>query len=201
MDPIQHEAELAAFDTQLGFPRCLRTTKRGTLCQNKAGKGTVHEGRGACMFHGGIRDADRDKRLKTGIYSTVSDVRLQELLAELDELENPLDVVPELTLARAILIDWTERFAALREAIIAWNASRKDEDRPGRVPDITELQPLLEAISRIVYRIERSTSDKYIPRGTFYRVMAAMGRVVNARVRDEAVREQILEDWLRIESV
>jgi hypothetical protein len=31
--------------------------------------------------------------------------------------------------------------------------------------------------------------------------MLAMGRVVDARVHDEAVREQIRQDWLKIEAV
>jgi hypothetical protein len=198
-----HSTALAAFDRELykrPYPTCGRPRKKGRgLCTQPAGWRTVHVGKGACFLHGGIKHEDRDKRLRSGIYSTVSDVRLATIIAELETLANPLDVVPELTLARAILVDWTERFTALREAVLAWNASRGGDERPGRVPDLQELTPLLEAISRIVFRIERATSDKYIPRGQFYRVMQAMGRAVNARVHDERVREQILEDWLRIE--
>ena len=170
----------------------------GELCRNRAGKGTIHLGKGACYFHGGQKTA-ADRRVKHGRYSTVSDVRLRELIEELAEDPNPLDVIPELALARANLIDWTERFSELKTAILAWHEDREGTARPDREPRIQELQPLLEAISRIVYRIERAQSDKYIPRGQFYRVMMAMGRVIDSRVRDDALREQIKEDWLRIE--
>jgi len=202
----EHDRELERFDEALRAElvakgKCARTRRDGSgkLCRNRAGKGTSHVGKGACFVHGGLAKDGTDKRLRSGIYSTVSDTRLQALLDELENVENPLDVIPELQLARAILIDWTEKYSELRDAVVAWNESRDPLDRPGRVPDITQLQPLLESISRIVYRIERAQSDKYIPRGQFYRVMMAMGRVVDARVHDENIRKQIVEDWLRIE--
>lgn len=202
MDLPKHERELAAFDAQLSYPRCGRTSKQtGQPCKNKAGKGTVHEGRGACMFHGGIRNAERDKRLKSGVWSMVADVRVAEIQKELEELGNPLDVTKDLTLARAVMIAWAERHAKLTEAILAWNETRRDEERPAKVPDLAEVIPAIEALSRIVYRIERSSSDKFIPRGTFYRVMMAMGRVIEFRVQDENLRELIRQDWLKIEAV
>jgi hypothetical protein len=205
MTEQDHEGALAAFDRKLyerPYPTCGRMRIRRTgLCTLPAGWGTSHAGRGACKLHGGIKNRDTDRRLKHGLYSTVSDVRIQEIQEEIHAAGNPLDVTQELTLARALLVDWTERYALLRDAILEWNESRLPEDRPARVPDIAELFPALESISRIVYRIERATSDKYIPRGTFYRIMLAMGRVVDARVHDEAVREQIRQDWLKIEAV
>lgn len=204
MDPLSHEAELEAFDQELqgrliAEGKCARQRKSGGLCRNRAGKGTPHVGRGACYLHGGISKKKVDRRLKHGRYSTVSDVRLQEILEELEDDPNPLDVIPEIQLARALLIDWTERFGELKAAILAWNASTGNGERPAQVPDLTQLQPLLEAVSRIIYRYEKAQSDKYIPRGQLYRLMMAMGRVIDARVADPAVREQIREDWLRLE--
>lgn len=207
MDPRDHEAELAAFDEELqrelieqgkcGRPR--RGDGKGQLCRNRAGKRTAHLGKGPCYLHGGIPKDKVDRRIKHGRYSTISDVRLQQILEELEDDPNPLDVIPEIQLARALLIDWTERFGEIKAAILAWNASTGNGERPAQVPDLTQLQPLLEAVSRIIYRYEKAQSDKYIPRGQLYRLMMAMGRVIDARVADPAVREQIREDWLRLE--
>lgn len=207
MDQQEHDKALARFDQELqaelvaqgkcGRPR--RGDGKGELCKNPAGKGTSHVGKGACYLHGGLKKDGTDKRLRSGIYSTVSDTRLASILDELEHVENPLDVIPELNLARAILVDWTERYSELREAVLTWNRTRAPEDRPAKVPEIAQLQPLLEAVSRIVYRIERAQSDRYIPRAQFYRVMMAMGRVVDARVPTEELRKQIVDDWLRIE--
>lgn len=202
MDQKGHDSALAAFDAKLSHPTCGRTSKQtGNPCRNRAGKGTIHLGRGACMFHGGIRSAERDKRLKSGMYSQVKNVRVAEIHAELSELDGKLDVTQDLTLARAVLIDWVERHSDLVDAILAWNASRRDEDRPTKIPDVGQVIASVEAISRIVYRIEKASSDKFIPRGTFYRVMMAMGRSVDSRVHDEVTRELIRQDWLRIEAV
>lgn len=206
MDPAQEKA-LQRFDTELqaelvangkcGRPR--RGDGAGKLCRNRAGKGTSHVGKGACYLHGGLKKDGTDRRVRHLRYSNVSDVAVAEIMAELADDPNPLDVTPELQLARALLIDWTEKFGELKQGILAWNASRGKEERPAAVPDLTQLQPLLEAISRIVYRMQRAHSDKYIPRGKFYQVMMAMGRVIDSRVVDEELREQIKDDWLRIE--
>lgn len=205
MDPRDHDEELARFDNELQRGlieegKCGRPKRASEgFCRNRAGKRTPHLGRGPCYLHGGISKNKVDRRLKHGRYSTVSDVRLREILQELEDDPNPLDVIPELQLARANLIDWTERFSELKTAILNWNASRGEDERPVQVPDLLQMQPLLEAISRIVYRIERAQSDKYIPRGQLYRLMMAMGRVIDSRVQDERVREQIKDDWLRLE--
>jgi hypothetical protein len=201
----EHEGELKAFDVELykrDYPTCGRPRKKQPgLCTRPAGWGTVHSGRGACKLHGGIKSAERDRRLKTGGWSMVADVRVQEIQAELEELGNPLDVTRDLTLARAIMISWAERHEKLMEALLAWNETRRAEDRPAKLPELVEIIPAIEAISRIVYRIEKSASDKFVPRGTFYRIMMAMGRVIELRVHDENVREQIRQDWLKIEAV
>lgn len=203
-----HAKELARFDEELarelraqgkcGRPR--RGEGKGKLCRKPAGAGTEHTGQGACYLHGGRKANGLDRRLKTGMYSTVSNLRVNEIVEQLKaEGGSDLDATHELVLARALVIDWTERYSLLLEAIIAWNATRDPQTRPAAVPSIQDVGPLLERISRIIYRIERATSDKYIPRGQFYRVMQAMGRALDARVIDEDVKQQIVDDWLRIE--
>lgn len=175
------------------FPRCGAQRKHGRgPCRNYAGKGTDHVGRGRCKYHGGATP------IKHGRYSTVSDQRLSELMDELEDDPVPLDVSRELILARALIHDWLERYTKLREQLEAWNESRRDEDRPARIPDVQEVGPLLERVSRMVYRVERAQSDQYIPRGKLLRLMQAMGRAVDARVPEELAKA-IHEDWMRIE--
>ena len=176
----------------MDVPRCGARTRSGGSCRNKAGKGTDHVGKGRCKFHGGATP------MKHGIYSTVADQRVKELMDELDENPMPLDVTRELNLTRALLARWLERYDDLTDVLIAWNASRGETERPVDVPSIFEARAFLESISRIAYRIERATSDKYIPRGKLLALMQAMGRAVDARVPED-VAELIHEDWLRIE--
>lgn len=206
--PGEHEVALERFDEQLARElraqgkcgRARRGDGSGKLCRQPAGAGTEHLGQGACFLHGGRKKDGTDRRLTNGVYSMVTGLRVQEIADELQRTDqNPLDATKELHYARALLIDWMEHYEVLRDAVIAWNETRDQASRPGAVPDIQHVGPILERISRIIYRIERATSDKYIPRGQFYRVMQAMGRAVEARVVDEEVKKQIVEDWLRIE--
>lgn len=178
------------------FPRCGAKNRSGQPCGQKAGWGTDHVGKGRCKLHGGLTP------VKHGRYSTVSDKRLGRLLEEIKAQErNPLDVTEELTLMRALVKDWLERYTQLRDALLAWHANQSADGfaPPNRIPDVQEVRPLLETISRMVQRIEKAQSDKYIPRGQFYRIMMAMGSVVDARVLDDELKRQIREDWLKIE--
>lgn len=177
-----------------GYPVCgAKKRQGGGTCTQKAGWGTDHVGKGRCKLHGGVSGT-----LTHGRYSQVSDKRLAQLIEEIRNDPNPLDVVPELGLARALLRDWLERYGELRDALLRWNAAAGDGERPARILELQDVVPLIDEISKIAYRIERATSDKYIPRGQFYRVMQAMGRVVDLRAPEE-VAEAIREDWLRIE--
>jgi len=204
---VEHEEALERFDKELqrqlqADGRCGRARRgdgSGMLCRQRAGMGTEHLGTGACKYHGGLSAKKVDGRLKSGRWSMVSTRRLGEVIEELKDDPNPLDMVPDLTLARALLKDWIERYEEQLEALLAWNEAKEDTERPARLPDLHEARPLLEGLSRMAYRIERAQSDKYIPRGQFYRVMMAMGRVIDSRVMDDDLRELIKEDWLRIE--
>lgn len=176
-----------------GYPVCGARKKQGPgTCKQKAGWGTDHVGTGRCKLHGGA------SRRIHGRYSKVVNVAVQELLEELDGDPNPLDVVPDLQLMRALLLDWINRYEELREALLRWNASAGEGERPSEIPQLQEVRALVESVSRIAYRIERTTSDKYIPRGQLLRLMTAMGRVVDSVVTEE-LAEKIHQLWLQIE--
>ena len=177
----------------VGHPRCGAKKRQGPgLCGQTAGWGTDHPRKGRCKLHGGSTP------IKHGRYSKVSDVRLASLIAELEADPVPLDVLQELVVARALIADFLERYVELRDALLRWNAAQDEHERPARLPNVTDVRPLLETVSRMVYRIERSQSDKYIPRAQLLRLMQAMGRAVDSIVTEEVARV-IHEDWMGIE--
>lgn len=178
-----------------GYPICGARKRQGDdggICTQKAGWGTDHPGQGRCKLHGGA--APR----KHGRYSTVTNVRVRELLAELEDDPNPLDVIPDIQLVRALVKDWLDRYVELRDALLAWNATLEEGQRPARVPEVQDVRALLESVSRMVARVEKTRSANFMPRQRVLQLMAAMGRVVDAHVTEEVARA-IHEEWLRIE--
>lgn len=186
-------ARTVALHPRGGYPICGRKKKQGPgICEQKAGWGTDHPGKGACKLHGGATP------MKHGRYSQVADVRLGELLAELENDPAPLDVTPELQLMRALVRRFLERYDRTTAALLAWNETRGESERPVEVMRLDDVRPLVESITRIVARIEKAQSDRFIPRAKLLQLMQAMGRVVDSHV-PEQLAEAIQEDWLRIQ--
>ncbi len=118
---------------------------------------------------------------------------------------NPLDVLPEVALARALLHHWLDQYRELVDALMAWNDAEAEDaaeewrqPRPQRIPDLTDVNPLLDLISKIVDRIEKANADSHISRRDFYRVLTEMGRVIDLTVSDEDVRQRIHEGWMKL---
>lgn len=72
------------------------------------------------------------------------------------------------------------------------------EARPRQILDVSAAHSMLGEITKIVERIERIRAANAISRPDLLRVMAEMGRVVEAHVGDEKAREKIQEGWLAI---
>jgi hypothetical protein len=90
-------------------------------CRRPAGWGTAHPGEGACKLHGGVMPGD--KRVKSGGYSRMLKTSsIAQRLAELtSELRGSLDLVHEVDLLRAMIVDYVERYESLSEALLAWH--------------------------------------------------------------------------------
>lgn len=183
--------------------------KREKYCKARAGSGTDHVGQGRCTFHGG------SSPIKTGRYSTIKRQRIRELYEEFSEDSDPLDVVDDLNLLRAVTRDYIERFDEWLEAILLWHAAHagkkaKDpevreaarlvlsEAAPRKVMDLGDAHKLLDTVSKVVSRIEKVRSDQAISRKDFYRLIQEYARIVDARVDDDLVKEQIKNDWLQV---
>jgi hypothetical protein len=109
-------------------PLCLGRTRNAEteneFCNRPAGWGTDHPGQGRCKLHGGSTP------IKSGRFSKIQRPRLRELIAEMESDPDPLNILPELAVARGLFIDFIERFDEWREAFLAWHASWSTYKRP-----------------------------------------------------------------------
>ncbi len=167
--------------------RCTAHTKAtGDRCRNMA-----VTGRTVCRLHGG-----KAGRPPThGLYALEHQTKLAELHKDLMKLEDPLDLRPELGMLRALVQDWIDRYDQTREALLLWSQSFENP-RPITIHDVSEGWKILEAISRVVERIEKARSQNAISRPDLVRVMQEMGRVVERHVRDPETLERIRDGWL-----
>lgn len=128
------------------IPRCPGTSKRtGLPCKLVMGHGTDHPGVGKCKFHGGMTP------VKHGRYSMVKRESLRELADAMEADADPLNILPELAQARALYVDFINRYDAFAESLINWNLSWRAVARPvnghlraGFEYVIDELEALLE---------------------------------------------------------
>ncbi len=164
-------------------PKCGAKTRSGGKCRKPAGHRTDHPGQGRCHLHGGLTP------IRHGRYSSVQRRSVRELVAKFEADPNPLDTLPELALARALLADYLERAGK------------------GRVPfDPHDAMQLVAEISKAVKRIEDVRSAEHVSRGEFYRVLQELGRVVDLVAREfitdqatcAAFLERVHSGWLGI---
>lgn len=166
-------------------------------CRQPAGANTDHRGQGRCKLHGGANP------VKHGRYSTVKSTALRDLIRHFDADPDLLNIEREVSVLRAIWVDWVNRYAEWRDALLAWHESFTDPDRetepkPRQVLDLADGYRIVAEVTKAVERIERIRAANAISRPEFGRVMAEMGRVVEAHVRDPQVLEKIRDGWLAI---
>lgn len=98
-------------------PKCgARTKHDGTPCKLSAGHRTDHPGEGRCWLHGGRSP------IKHGRYSKIKRPRIRELIDQYDKDPNPLDLMPEAALLRALTTDFVERYDNYVDAMQLWHA-------------------------------------------------------------------------------
>ncbi|GAA5503005.1 hypothetical protein Dxin01_02754 [Deinococcus xinjiangensis] len=89
----------------------------GGPCRHPAGFRTDHPGTGKCWLHGGRSPAP------TGRYSKIRRARLQELILEYQDDPDPLNLLSEVLLLRALLTEFIERFDEADTMLTRWNLS------------------------------------------------------------------------------
>lgn len=140
-------------------------------CKASAGRGTDHVGEGRCKHHGGANP------VRHGLYSATKRDQLGDLIERAADRDEPLDLLEELAVVRALLADYL--------------ASR-DEPDPG---DVTKIA---SEISKIVKRIEDIRAQDAISLPDLERLMFEMGRVLQAEVEDDETVQTIRERWREI---
>lgn len=110
-------------------------------CRRPAGWGTPHVGEGKCKLHGGLTP------VKSGRYSSVKHERLRTLIEEQAAHDDPLNTLPELAAARALFVDFIERYDETTAALLAWHADWQATRRP--IPEDLKL-----AFERVVDEYE-----------------------------------------------
>lgn len=98
-------------------PRCGAKNRQGNPCGNAAGFKTDHPGQGRCHLHGGLTPAP------TGRYASVTRPRVKELLEKFEADPDPMNLLPEAQLLRALLHDYIDRYDQQDEMLTRWNLS------------------------------------------------------------------------------
>lgn len=158
-----------------------RNVKREKYCRARSGQGTDHLGQGRCKNHGG------SVPITHGRYSEVTRDSLGEHIErlELEDEKDKLDILPEATMLRGIVLESLEKWKEYRDAMIAWNAAEQDESqaeerRPKfmRVPELSELGDMVKKTAEIVNMVHKQRSANAISMTDFLKLMGIMAETV-----------------------
>jgi hypothetical protein len=95
-----------------------KVPKTGKPCRQRAGARTDHVGEGCCWLHGGLTP------IRRGRYSGITTrPRLQELIDRFEADPDPMNLLPEVALVRAVALDFVERYDEMHEGLMRWNMS------------------------------------------------------------------------------
>jgi hypothetical protein len=98
--------------------------RRQKYCRRRAGYLTDHLGHGRCARHGG------SVPVKHGRYSTVRLESLRQIAEQMEADPDPLNILPELAQARALYVDFLNRYGEYAAALLAWHESWRAAARP-----------------------------------------------------------------------
>jgi hypothetical protein len=114
-------------------------------------------------------------------YANITTLRVRELIQEHAEAPNPLDLLPELAAARALLQDFIERTA--------------EDEHPG---GLAAAIGLISKIAGIVDSIEKARAQNALTIKELELLMLNMGLVVRQHVADDVTCKRIQEGWLAL---
>lgn len=122
---------------------CGAKTRRGTLCQQHAGWGTEHPGEGRCKLHGGASPRGvASPHFKTGLYSKYLPNQIRDKAQRFLDAD-PLELVSEMALLRALLAEYLDRF----------------DDINMTARDVVLLAELTERVGKFSERINKMRND------------------------------------------
>jgi hypothetical protein len=94
-------------------------------CRNRAGFRTDHVGSGRCYLHGGRNPVKHGLRSRSmlGPGEGVLRTEIRKLAEEHANNPDPLNLLPELAMLRALAENYIDRYEAFRDALLAWHES------------------------------------------------------------------------------
>lgn len=158
-------------------------------CKRSAGWGTDRTS-GRCRDHAG-------RPIKHGRYSSIDREEISDLIQKFEEDDDPLDILPELAAARALLQDFIERYDEYLTAVIAWHED--NDEKPKGILDISEAIRFLEKVTKMAHRERRLQQDNAVSRDDLKRVLVEMARTVETELDDDEAVNRIKDRWSNIQ--
>jgi hypothetical protein len=167
-------------------PTCAVKFKSGAKCLERVGAiGDL------CPKH-----AKTPSTVIVGRFSDIKRQSIRQRLASIQKFErDAMDLLPEIELMRAIMINWIEDFDEFAEAIMAWNSTLERGQRPVAIPKIEDVRGLVETIGKLVAKQNEIKNRSSISVEDFHRVLQQMGAAVAAFVTDSNALKQIELAW------
>lgn len=171
------ESPMHGASAKAAHAHCGAKTRGGGTCKHSAGKRTDHPGEGRCWLHGGANP------IKHGRYSTIKRPRLAELIATFEGDPDPLNILPEVTLLRALITDYVERYDEFTTALVAWHESYINKHatpnpKPTQVIDILSAAKFIGQIGSLVERIEKQKAEGTVSLEAVNRYVETLGMEV-----------------------
>lgn len=182
-------------------PKCGSPKKKNRgLCVNRAGMRTDHEGVGKCYLHGGrTQKIDFSK----GRYSQLTHKRIGSLIEQFQSDPDPLNLLEEIALLRALTVDLVERWESIYGvdgAVIAWHESfhtGEHAPKPRQLPDYSLISGIVEKTGAMVDRIVKQKQEGSITMQTLTRVLEQFGVEVARAIGEEKLESNVESRLLR----
>lgn len=129
------------------------------MCQKPAGWGTDHVGQGRCRLHGGLTP------VRHGRYSMIQRDSLRELAEQMATDPDPLNLVDDLIQARALYVDFINRYDTYAAALLAWHESYQASERPIGEDRIMALETVVDELEALLGPADLDEYDEDDPGG------------------------------------
>lgn len=128
-------------------PRCTHVIRRtGNRCLNPARTGYA-----VCSKHGaGTRLAPGGRPPTHGRYSLIKRESLRGIAEAMEADPDPLNIVPELNHARALYIDFINRYDEYTTALLAWHSSYTAAERPLSEDRLLSLETVVDELEALL---------------------------------------------------
>lgn len=161
---------------------CGARTRRGSLCQQPAGWGTEHPREGRCKLHGGATPRGLDSpNWKHGLYSKYLPENINNKVQAFLEAD-PLELVSEMALLRALLAEYISRFDASKPT--------------GR--DIVLLADLAERVGKFSERINKMRNESALTGAEMAYLAARVADIVVRYIDDPDEQRAFVQDLIGV---